>query len=428
MKVKKVEEISPIKKKIFVEISEGKYLQALDGAYQKLNKKVAMKGFRKGKTPRSVLERYYKDETESKVLSSLIEDSYLFALKDQNFEPVAPPQISDLKKEAGEGIHYVAEVEIRPTVELKDYKGIALKKPSVEPTEEEILKELEVLRERQAQIVPFEGDGPIASGQIAIIDFSGTLNGEAFEGGSGQAVSVELGQKRFLPDFEQGIVGMKKGETKNIKVEFPKDYGHATLAGQKADFQITLNDIKEKKLPELNDDFAKELGSFTSLQEIKSKIKEHAKNHKEQQAKVSLLNQIVDSLIAKHSFEIPEALVEQELNIMLENFKGQLAQQKLTLEQVNVKPENFRTENREAAIRRVRAFFLFEAVAKLENISITHEEIHDHLRKIAQSVGQPEQVVERYYHENKMIPMLQSQILEEKIYDFLLSVSNVKDE
>lgn len=424
----RLEEISPVKKKLFIEISQETYLKKLDQAYQKLNQKVAIKGFRKGKTPRAILEKYYKEKTEADLFTELLEESYVWALKEQHVHAVTPPKISDLKKEDATGISYVAEVEVRPEVKLAQYREIPLKKTSTQPADREVEKELENLRESHAEIRPVEGNNPIQAGQIALIDFIGFKEGKPFEGGNAKGVSLELGKGLFLADFEAGIVGMSKGETKKVELTFPQDYPSAELAGQKVEFEITLNDIKEKNLPELNDDFARDLGDYNSLEEVKKKIREQIAAQKEQVSRIEMISQTVDFLIEKHPFEMPEGMIEQELDIMWDNALRSLRERNATPEQAGLEPQSYRAQNREAAIRRLKAFFLFEAVAIEEKIQITPEDLNAKIEKIAQSVGQPVHEVRKYYIDNKMVPYLQTQLLEEKVVDRLFSQAKITEE
>jgi trigger factor len=421
-----VEEISSIKKKLSIAVSQEEYLKELEEAYRKLNQRAVIKGFRKGKVPRPILERQYKESTESDVITHLINESYIWALQDQKIDPVAPPQISDLKKGDSQGFQYVAHVEIRPVLKVSKYKGISLQKPVVEVSDEEVNRELENLRQAQAQMTPVAGESPLQEGQIAIIDFVGRLGDTPFEGGSAKGVSIELGAGRFLKDLEQGILGMKKGDSKTIAVDFPADYPSAELAGKQAQFDVTLNDIKEKILPELNDDFARDLGNFDSLDQIKKNIREHMLKHKEQGARAELQNKVLDHLILEHPFEVPEAMIEQELQAMFENTVRQLQKQRVTPEQAGITPESFRTQNREAAIRRIKGFFLFEAVAQAETIKVAPEELRTRMENIASSLGQKVEVVEQYYREKNMMPMIYGQILEEKVLDFLIAEASVK--
>jgi len=421
-----VEELSPIKKKLLIEVSHEEFREKVEKAYQKLSKQVAIKGFRKGKVPRSVLERHYKDQTESDVFTKLIEESYVWALQDQKLDPVGPPHIANLKKEDSQPISYSAEVEVRPVVTLKKYKQVGLKKPAVEVADEELGRELEALRNAHAQITPLPDETPLATGHIAVVDFVGRMGGEAFTGGEGKGVMIDVGAGRFLKDFEDGILGMKKGETKKISVHFPKDYPSPELAGNPAEFEITLNDLKEKILPKLSDDFARDLGNFESLDQVKQKIRDGMVQHKEHQAKGELFNQLLDFLIEEHPFEIPEAMVDQELDAMLKNAERHLQQQRLTMEQAGITPQAFRQQNRQAALRRIKGLLIFEAVAMAEKIQVSPEEMIARVQTIAQSLGQKPEAVQHYYREHNLFPSLASQILEEKVLDFLIAEAKVK--
>lgn len=421
-----IEELGPIKKKISIEVEPADYQKELEKAYGKLQKEVQIKGFRKGKVPREILEKYYKERTESQVLTQLLEQSYVWALGEHKIMPVSQPKVSDLKT-LGQGLTYVAEVEVKPEIEAKNYKGIKLEKMSVEVSEEDIAKELEALRSSHAQISPAAEDAVIAQNHIAVIDFLGKIDGKVFAGGEGKGVSVEVGAGRFLEDFEKGLIGMKKGQSKNIDVKFPKEYPSKDLAGKTAQFEMTLNDVKEKILPELNDDFARDLGNFESLAQVKEKLKEHMGHQKESGAKSDLSQQILDHLIKENAFDVPDSMVEMELDSMLENAKRQLEQQRLTLEQAGITEEAFRAQNKEASLRRVKAFLLFDGIAKAENIQVTIEELRARIEQIAQSVGQSVETVEGHYRQNNMLHMLQAQISEEKILDFLIGQSKIEE-
>lgn len=421
-----VEAVSPIKKKLAIEVEPEDYKKELESAYRKLQKQVQIKGFRKGKVPREILEKHYKDRTESEVLTQLLEQSYVWALGHHQIVPVSQPKISDLKN-IEQGLSYVAEVEVKPEISAKDYKGIHLEKMPVEVSEEEITRELEALRSAHAQITPLAEGTAVQKGHIALIDFEGKIEGQPFAGGEGKGVSVEVGAKRFLEDFEQGLLGMKKGERKTVDVKFPKEYPSADLAGKTAQFEMMLNDIKEKILPELSDDFARDLGNFESLAQVTDKLKEHMSHQKEVAAKSDLSRQILDHLIKGNPFDVPDSMVEMELDSMLENAKRQLQQQRLTLEQTGMTVETFRSQNQEASLRRVKAFLIFDAIAKAENIQVSVDEIRNRIAQIAQSIGQAAEVVESHYHKNNMLHMLQAQISEEKILDFLMSQSKIEE-
>ncbi|MBF0491686.1 MAG: trigger factor [Deltaproteobacteria bacterium] len=416
-----IEELSSIKKKLNIQVSYEDYLKEIEKAYQKLGQQVSIKGFRKGKVPRGILERHYKEQTEADALGHLIEHSYIKALEQEKLQPVGSPSVKDIQKEKGKPISFVAEIETFPQVEARDYKELPLKIFSLEVKDSDIQEELVRLQAGQAQMVPVEGDDVKAqSGHVALVDFEGYLKGEVFEGGSGKGVSIELGAGHFLKDFEKGVLGMKKGENKKIEVVFPTDYPNAKLAGQNTEFDIQLNDLKIKSLPELDDEFAKDLGQFESLAQVKEKIAENLKYKKEQDQKRDETNQILDYLISKHSsIEVPELLIEQEVKALYENTLSHLQQQGLSPEKAGLVFEQYRVQNRENALRRIKAFLLFDSISKQEKIEVSESELRDRIAEIAKNVGQNVEVVENYYRQSQMMSSLFSQIREEKILDFI---------
>ena len=422
-----IEEVSPIRKKMHFELPPEAYHKALEKAYDKLKKKVQIKGFRKGKVPRAILEKYYKAQTEMETVSDLIDKSYRDAIQEHAIPAVEMPKISDLKVEADKPITFTAEIEVQPKVETKDYLKIKLKKPKLEVTDEELEGELKALQKAHAQKVPAAEGSTVREGHQATIHYAGTVDGQAFEGGSAQNVLVDVGAGRYLPDFEQGIIGMKKGESRDISVQFPEDYGHEPLRGKQAKFKIDLIELKEESLPSLDDDFAKDIGQFETFAQVKEQLKDHMLKNKEAQVKGDLFNQVLEHLIAKNPFEIPEAMINRELDYMLQALGNQLKQQGLTLEKLGITPQDYREKNREEAIRRIKGFLLFDSIALQNHLEVTEEEMQAKMADLAQRYKQPVEAVYRYYQEQNMLRPLFNQILEEKTLDFLLSQADVTE-
>jgi trigger factor len=426
MKVQ-IEEISPIKKKLRFEVPEAEYKEALESAYEKLKHKVQIKGFRKGKVPRNILERYYGAKTSMETVSDLVDKSYREAIQQHSILAVGMPNISDLKVEDNAPIKFSAEVEVQPQIEAKHFDKIKLesKKPSV--TDTEIETEMKSLQKAHAQWVP-EAEGATAiSGHTVTINFSGTVDDVPFEGGKGENVQVPLGQNRFLPDFEKGIVGMKKGESKTFSVEFPKEYGAKHLAGRTAQFQVELLEIKREELPKLDDEFAKDLGKYESLTKVKEEIQARMLKAKEGEQRGELFKQVLDHLIKKNSFDLPEAMVERELEYLWRTVLQQLHQQRLTPEQVGINEQEYRTKNREEAIRRIKGFLLFDSVAKQNNLEVAESEIDEKLTETAKGYNQPLEVIKKFYQEQNLIRPLYNQILEQKTLDFILTKAKISE-
>lgn len=426
MKVQ-IEDISPIKKKLSFEVPRENYQKALDEAYEKLKKKVEIKGFRKGKVPREILEKYYGSRTSMETVSDLVDKSYREAIQTHSILAVGMPNISDLKVEEKSPVKFVAEVEVQPEVETKHFDKIKLKKPKLSVEEKELDAELKALQKAQAQWIP-EGEGVAAApGHAVSINFKGLLGGKPFEGGQGENVQVHLGQNRFLPDFEKGILGMKKGESKAFELTFPRDYGAKDLAGKTVTFHVELLEIKREEVPTLDDEFAKDIGKYESLAAVKKDIEERLLKAKESQQRGDLFKQILDHLIQKNAFDLPEAMIDRELEYLWRNVLQQLHQQRLTPDQVGINEKDYREKNRGEAIRRIKGFLLFDSIAKQSQLEVQEAEIDEKLEEIAKEYRQPTEAVKKFYQEQNLIRPLYNQILEQKTLDLILSKAKISE-
>lgn len=424
MKVQ-IEDISPIKKKLHIEVSVEDFHKALEQAYNKLKKNVQIKGFRKGKVPRNILEKYYGPQTHLETTSELVDRSYREAIQEHAIPAVDLPKISDLKMEENQPITFTAEIEVQPHIEAKDFLNIKLEKNKLEVSEEEMDRELKGIQKAHAQRVPVAEGGVAAKAHLATIDYLGTVDGVPFEGSAAQNVTLELGAGRYLPDFEAGIMGMKKGETRDIDVHFPADYGHEPLRDKPAKFKIDLHELKEEALPALDDEFAKDLGKYETLEQIKSELKEHMLKSKEAQERGELFTQVLRHLIEKNPFEIPQAMVERELDFMLKTVKDQLNQQGMTMEKLGMTEPDYRAKNREEAVRRIKGFLLFDSIAAQNQLEVKEEDLEKRMSEFAVKYKQPVEAIRHYYQEHGLLRPLYNQILEEKTLDFLISKAKI---
>ena len=426
MKVQ-IEEISPIKKKLNIEVPETEYKQALEKAYEKLKKKVQIKGFRKGKVPRDILEKYYGAKTSMETVSDLVDQSYRQAVTEQSIQAVGMPNISDLKIEENSPVTFTAEVEVQPKIEAKNFEKIKLKKKKAQVNPEELQKELLALQKSHAQWVPAEAEALSAEGHTVSINFEGSIDGVPFDGGKGENVQVSLGQNRFLPDFEKGLLGLAKGGMTEFEVKFPADYGSPNLQDKTAAFKVEILEIKKEDLPELDDEFAKDLGKFDTFNKVKEEIENRMLEAKDKEQRAELFNQVLDHLIKKNSFELPEAMVTRELDYMWRSVLQQLEQQKLTPEKVGLNEPEYREKNREEAVRRIKGFILFDSIANQTSLEVEEAEIEVKLEEIAKGYQQPVDVVKKFYQEQNLIRPLYNQILEEKTLDFIISKAKVSE-
>lgn len=426
MKVQ-IEDISPIKKKLCFEVPEAAYQEALNQAYEKLKKKVQIKGFRKGKVPRPILEKYYGAKTSMETVSDLVDKSYRQAVSEHDIRAVGMPNISDLKIEENNPVTFTAEVEVQPEVTAKNFEKIKLKKKKVQVERSELETELKALQKAHAQWVPEAEGVKSKEGHTVTIDFEGFLDGVPFEGGKGSNVQVTLGAGHFLPDFEKGILDTAKGETKEFDVAFPPEYGVEQLKGRTARFKMTLIEIKREDLPELDDDFAKDLGTHNSLKDLEAAIEKRLADAKEKEQRGDLFNQVIDHLIAKNKFELPQAMVDRELDYMWRNVLQQLHQQKLTPAQVGIQEAEWRAKTRDEAVRRIKGFLLFDSIAVQNKLEVQEPEVEEKFGELAQAYGQPVDVIKKFYQEQNLVRPLYNQILEEKTLDFILEKAKISE-
>lgn len=426
MKVE-IEDLSPIKKKLKFELPQEAYQKALEKAFKKIQKDVKLKGFRKGKVPRSILEKYYGDKANAESIQQLINDSYRQAVQEHQIQAVGMPEIDDLKMNENEPIQFNAEVEIQPKVEAKHYEKIKLEKQATQANDEEIDRELKNIQQAQAHWIPLDEGSVAAEGHQVTLSYEGKVDDQVFEGGKADNAIVQLGSGKYLPDFEKGIVGVKKGEEKSFEVVFPQDYPAEDLKGKKAVFSIKVHEIKKQDLPALDDEFAKDLGKYESLEELKKDIAEQIQKGKEQHERGRLFQEVIKHLIEKNPFEIPEVMISREMDYMWGNVQRQLSQQGMTPEKIGLNEQDYREKNKEQAVERIKGFLLFESIALQNDLKVEEEDINKKFEEISQQVRQPAEVIKKYYFENKLINQVISQVLEEKTLNLILSKAQLKE-
>ncbi len=371
-----------------VEVDAQEVSEALDQAFKKVVKKVNVPGFRKGKVPRKIFEsRFGIESLYQDALDILLPQAYSKAIEETGIDPVDRPEVDIEKMEAGENLIFKATVTVKPEVELGEYKGLEIPAKDFTVTDEVIAEELEKARTRQAELVIIE-EGTVEQGDTTVIDFEGFLGEEAFEGGKGENYPLEIGSNSFIPGFEDQLVGMKKGEEKTITVNFPAEYHSEELAGKEANFKVKVNELKRKQLPELDDEFAKDVSEFETLDEYKadlrSKLEEKAKNDEENYKKDFLVEKAAENA----TIEIPEAMISQEIDFMLKDFEQRLQMQGLNLDLYaqfsGVDKAGLRDQFKTDAEKRVRINLTLEAIAATENIEVSEEEVNEEVEKMAQ--------------------------------------------
>ncbi len=415
-----VENVSPVKKKINFEIPARRVTEEIDKVYGQIKKTAALKGFRKGKVPQALIEKHYSGKMAGEVLHNIFNETYFKALDEQKIVPVSPPSIESDEVINGEPLKYSVTVEVIPEFEVKDYKGLQIEKELFVPDEEKIAARLKEMQSRFAQLKPLEEQRPAITGDVVTLDFTGYVEGAPLENGSAQDYMLELGSNSFIAGFEEKVVGMSIGEDAKIDLSFPNDYFVATLAGKEVTFEIKIKDIKCKELPTLDDEFAKQFGEFDTLEQLKSKLGESFESQEKSKIESRMRDNLVKALIEKNPMEVPEALVQKQLNFLVENITNDLSMQNLTLAAIGSDEKKIREEYKDTAVLQVKGTLLLEAVAKIEKIEIGESEIQEKFAEIADKANKDSDMVEKFYLKNPYAKeALIKQLREEKTLRFL---------
>ncbi|MCK8825339.1 trigger factor [Fuchsiella alkaliacetigena] len=399
MKVSK-ETIEENKVLLDVEVEASEVNDALKQAYQKVVKNVEIDGFRKGKVPRKVLEaRYGKEVLHKDALDILIPRKYQQAVSEAEIEPIDQPEIDDIFIEEDKPATFTAEVEVKPEVELGDYTDLDIELEEVEVTEGEITENLAEKRDEFATLKVSERE-EVAEGDFVIIDFEGYLDGEPFEGGAGEDYTLEIGSGTFIPGFEEGLLGAKVGEEVEIDVTFPEEYQAEDLAGEGVTFKVKVKEIKEKELPELDDEFAQQVGDFESLDELKADITNKLEEEAEAEVQQKFENELVEAVAAQAEVNIPETMVDNEIDTMIRGLQQRLQQQGLAweqyLERLQTSEADLRAEYRDEAEKRVKINLTLEAIAEEEGIEVADEEIENRIEEIAEQQNQDPEMIKSF--------------------------------
>ncbi|CAH0207960.1 trigger factor [Peribacillus simplex] len=371
-----------------IEVDAAKVNEGLDAAFKKVVKQVNVPGFRKGKMPRQMFEKKFGVESlYQDALDIILPDAYANAVEEAGIQPVDRPEIDIEKMEKGENLIFTATVTVKPEVKLGDYKGVEVEKFNTEVTDEDVENELKTLQERQAELVVKE-EGQVAEGDTVVLDFEGFVDGEAFEGGASENHSLEIGSNSFIPGFEEQLVGLETGAEKDIEVTFPEEYHAAELAGKPAVFKVKIHEIKTKQLPELDDEFAKDVDDeVETLAELKEKTKhklEHDKKHEEENF---IQNTVIGKAVEGAEMDVPEAMISNEVDRMMNEFSQRIQSQGLNLElyyQFSGQDEEaLKAQMKEEAEGQVRTSLTLEAIAEVEKLEATDEDVEAELAQMA---------------------------------------------
>lgn len=387
-----------------IEVPAEELEKAIEGAYRKNRNKISIPGFRKGKAPRKMIEQMYgKGVFYEDAANALIPDAYEKAVEECGEEIVSSPKISVTQIESGKPFIFTAEVALKPVVTLGAYKGVEVPKADVEVTDEEVDAEVEKERENSARTITVEGR-PVKDGDMTVIDFEGFVDGVAFEGGKGTDYPLTIGSGTFIPGFEEALIGAQIGVETDVNVTFPEDYQAAELAGKAAVFKCTVKEIKEKELPELDDEFASEVSVYETLAEYRDSVKNKLAEKKTEDAKNAKEEAVIDAIIADAEMEIPDAMVETQQRQMVDDFANRIETQGLSMEQymqfTGMTEEKLLEQIKPQALRRIQSRLVLEAVVAAEGITASEEDFEAEVAKMAESYKMETDKVKELLGEN----------------------------
>jgi len=421
-----VEDLSTLRKSLKIGLSSDIVAPKLSASYQKLQNQVSVKGFRKGKIPMKVLEKTYSDRVKVELSETLIQETYFDALAQVKLEAVVHPDIKSYEFNDDGSFEYVAEVEIKPQFELGAYKGVEIEHPAIDVSEEEITKSLELTRREMAPLQSVTDRG-VQKDDLIVIDFQGYENGKELQYVAGKDSPVDVGSGRNGKEFEGMLLGLKLDEESSREVQFPADFASAMLAGKTIEFKVTVKNIKERVLPAIDDDFAKDVSEdFATLADLTSGIREKIRKEKEKAMDGDITDKLMLKLVDSHNFEVPARLVAYEIDSLAKDFETNLERQNLSLEAIGLSREKLAETYREAAERRVKGDFILKKIAEVEAIKLSNDDITQGYRRIAEQYGMKIDEVKEYFKgRNNLMPFM-NELLNEKILAFLRDATTVK--
>ncbi len=384
-----VEKLEKNMAKLTIEVPAGDFEKALQSAYNKQKKNISVPGFRKGKVPRQMVEKMYGPEIfYDDAANELIPTAYEEELKGSELEIVSRPVIDIEQIQKGEAFIFTAEVALKPEVTLGEYKGLEVDAVSVEVTPEEVEEKIKEEAEKNARTITVEDRG-VQDGDDVILDFEGFVDGEAFEGGKSENYPLTIGSGSFIPGFEEQLIGAEAEKELEVNVTFPEDYHAEELKGKEAVFKCTIHEIKTKEIPEIDDEFASEVSGFDTLDEYKEDVAANLKEQKEKDAREQKEDQAVEKAVANASMEIPDAMIDEQVRMMVNEFSQNLQYQGLSLEQygqiTGMTKEKMEEEMRPQAVKRIESRLVLEAIVKAENIEVSEEKLDEEIAKMAEN-------------------------------------------
>ena len=425
----KVEDVSSVKKTLHIEIPQDEVARELDKAYNQLKKSAKVKGFRPGKVPRSVLERMFKRDVHADVSSRLIQSSFIDAIKQTELNIVGNPELDPPELVADRSYKYDATVEITPEIDDIDFKGLKLKRTLYAASDDEVDIQLKSLQKGMAKQEKISEDRPARKEDFVSLDLKGFQNEEPVaEFSDTENFSLQIGKAMISKDFDDQLIGMKPGDSKAFSVKFDKDFPNEKLADQEIDFQVALNEIRQEILPPINDALAKKAGPYQSLDELRKVILDNLKQGYEKRSEQELNEQIFTSLITGTEFEVPDTMVEMELEGIIEEAERSFAYRNTSMEEMGLSKETIAEKYRDTALKQVKRHLILGKIIDQESLSLDDEELEGALKEMSESFNQPLEEIKKYYDQNQdKLRYFKHTLLEKKAIKLIIDNSTITD-
>ena len=421
----KIEDVSPVKKKMTFEIPWEDAKQELDKVFQKVGKTAKIKGFRPGKIPRPILENYYKEYAEEETINNLINRFYWGAIEENKITPLSQPQIDQQGLKRENAFSFSATIEVEPVIEPKDYTDLKLEKKEWQVSPVEVESQLKHLQEMYSTMEDVAEERAVQEGDFVAIDFQGFLDEKPQKDMQADNYLLEIGSKSFVPGFEEQIVGMKTGEKKEIKVTFPENYQKKALAEKDVVFHVTLKSLKEKKLPEVNEEFVKNFEQYETLADLKDDIVKGLEERNKERANGDLRSAVVSKLLESNVFEIPESLVERQIYYMMADTHRRMSMQGMDSKVAADLIPKMRDMYKEEAARSVKSMLLIKSIAAKEAIVVDKEEIDDYVKQIAQQRAQNFDTIRESFEKEGILAEIESDLLSKKVFAYIESKAEI---
>ena len=422
----RVEDLSPVVKKVSVELAPDRVKDALDTAYTSVSRTVKLKGYRQGHVPRRLVERYFGDDVKKDVAQKLVTGSIHEALANHKLDPVAPPRVENGSVEPGQPFKYTATVEVRPKVEPKDYEGLPVPKAEAEVKDAEVDERIEGMRQEHSMFVPVEGRDVAELGDYANGDYEGFIDGAPLRGAKREGVLLEVVPGSLLENKAEALLGAKVGETREIGVTFPADYAVEDLRGKEARFTVAVKGLKKREIPALDDAFVQDLGGEEkTLSDLRAKLRKEMETQRKERAEHEQREKLLEALVGKNPIEAPPALVERNVDAMLQGMLEGFMRRGLDPRQLGLDFDRMRDELRQRALLEVKGYLLLEAIAEKEKLEASEDDLDKHFAKMAAELNQTPEKLKAAFRRQDSLDSLKARLRQDKALAYLLGKANL---